>query len=177
MDNRTQSSHSDNSKALDKFFEACLNADIKEDSKITVIDLPEFDKELDNDGNEDEVISVKKSVAWKKAEDMLKDSFNDMHSRLGEINKGLHNNSKISELIVELVTVDTVRQILSGKIKDLKGNEAAINIHPGIAKQHWAKLRPGTVLILKNVTVFSPSDNTHCLIVLKDNIMNILSNH
>lgn len=113
--------------------------------------------------------------AWKKAELTVKSEFANMNARISEINKGLHDNSKISELIVEIISLETVRKILSGKIRDFKGHECMINIHPGAAKTHWERLRPGNVLILRNVTVFSPSVYTHCLIVLKDNIVNILS--
>ena len=159
MDKKTQSSYSN---TLDEFYKACIDADIDEESKIDIsTSSPENTK----------------SLAWKKAEDVMKGSFSEMHSRLKEVNKGLHNNNKISELIIELITVETVRQILNGKIKDLDGNEALINIHPSVAKSHWDKLKPGTVLVLKNVTVFSPSDDTHCLIILKDNIMHIFPNN
>ena len=181
MDKKNTSKHTQNSsasKTLDKFLEACLNVDNDDFPDLTSdIPLPsqEESKKQPAENRSEEEIPSKSVAAWNKVQDLYKEGFKDINSRIGEILKGLHDNSKISELAVEILTVETVRQIISGKIRDFKGNEATINIHPRAAKLYWDKLKVGSVIMLKNVTVYSPSTHTHCLIVLKDNILNVFT--
>ncbi len=164
------------SKSMDRFLAACIDSDaLPEEAKEGSIHPVPVIPEIRRDEPGQEEVKAPKSAAWKKAETALKGRLEDMCRRLKEVEKGLHNNGKVSELAVELVSCETTRQMMAGKVRDLSGKEATINVHPRAAKAHWERLKPGAVLVLKSVTVFAPSSQTHCLIVLHSNIQSIFT--
>jgi hypothetical protein len=79
-------------------------------------------------------------------------------------------NGKVNHLRVLLKSIVPGSRNTSAVLKDPTG-EILCTIHRSVMEEHGQELQPGAVLILRQVTVFSPAARKHYLCVTPDNIV------